>query len=88
MKLYNINLSKTEYIDLLTLVNFYDFCLAKTVTSYFDLPGHFRDVERLCPPKSVRLSNSKGSFRLENMKIIKKLLVPEYHNFYVKLRNL
>ena len=30
MKLYNSNLSKIEYIDLLLLVNFYDFCLEKT----------------------------------------------------------
>ena len=40
-KLYNINLSKTEYIDLLSLVNFYDFCLKNTVTCYFELLGHF-----------------------------------------------
>ena len=40
-KLYNINLSKKGYIDLLPLVNLHDFCLEKTLTCYFELHGHF-----------------------------------------------
>ena len=40
-KLCNINLYEKEYIDLLPLVNLYDFCLEKTVPCYFDLLGHF-----------------------------------------------
>ena len=48
----------------------------------------FRDVERLYPPGSVRLSNNKVSFGLENEKLINKLLVLECQKFYVKLETL
>ena len=48
---------------------------------------YFRDVERLYPPRSLRLSSLKASFGLENKKIIKKLLILECQNFYAKLRN-
>ena len=65
---------------LLPLVNLCDFCLTKTIACYFDLFGHFRDVERLYPPKSVRLSNNKVSFGFEPKKLIKKHLVLECQN--------
>ena len=37
----NVESCLKEYIDLLPLINLYDFCLGKTVTCYFDLLGHF-----------------------------------------------
>ena len=40
-KLYNINLSKKEYICMLPLVNLYDFCLEKIVTCDFGLLEQF-----------------------------------------------
>ena len=46
-----------------------------------------RDVERLYPPRTVRLLNNKVSLGLKNKKLIKKLLVLECRNCDVSLRN-
>ena len=40
-KLYNIDLSEKEYIDLLQLVNLYNFCLEKTISCDVDLLVYF-----------------------------------------------
>ena len=41
MKLYNLNLYKIQYMELLPLVTLYNFCCEKIVTCDFDLLGHF-----------------------------------------------
>ena len=46
-----------------------------------------QDVERLYPPKNVRISSNKVSFGLENKKLIKKFLALECQNCDVKLGN-
>ena len=51
---------------------------------YFDI---LRDNERLFPPRSVRLSNNKMSFDVENDKLSKRLLLLKLKNFHVKLRD-
>ena len=83
-KLYNINLSKTEHIDLLPLGNLYAFYLKESELVILVCLNIFRDVERLYPTRGVRLSTN-ASFGPENKKLIKKLLVLELQNFYIEL---
>ena len=51
--------------------------VCKIQACYSELPGHFRDLERLYPPRSVQLSNNKVNFGLENKKLIMKPVVLE-----------
>ena len=73
-KLYNINLSKKNTIALFHLLIFAIFAWRR-VTIWICLHIIF---ERLYPPRSVRLSNNKVIFFLENEKLVKKLLVLEF----------
>ena len=45
-------LSKKEYIELLSLVSLYDFCLEKTVTFYYDLLGYFSELLTVIPKQN------------------------------------
>ena len=73
--LWNINLTKKEYFDLLPLVNLYDFCLEKAVTCYFDLLGHFSCGLTVISTQNCSTLINKVSFGLKDRKLIKKLRV-------------